>query len=186
MKTAFPIIATTIVATEPPKGSGDAAGEPRIADKRIAGELKTGTIIDVLRDNPQFSLLVKAIEAADMVEDLDKKEVLTIFAPNDAAFRKLPEGAIGELMLPANKATLQALLRHHLVHGDVLTMSLGDAVGVKSASGETLDIQIGDDRREVAGAKIVDTMVTDTNGVILGVDQILVPEALKDLEILKR
>ena len=62
----------------------------------------------------------------------------------------------------------------------ILTMSLRDATEVKSAGGEKLDIQIGDDTREVNDARVVDTILTDTNGVILAIDQVLVPDSLDD------
>lgn len=167
----------TTSATEMPEVS-----TTRTADKPTAGgERETGSIAQVINDNPDFSLLTKAIEAADLKEALSEKTVRTVFAPNDAAFKKLPEGVLGKLLMPENKDKLRTLLMHHVVNGDVLTMSLRDATEVKSMGGEKLDIHFDDDTtKEVGDAKIVDTILTDTNGVILATDQVLVPESLED------
>ncbi|MCB1132064.1 MAG: fasciclin domain-containing protein [Verrucomicrobiae bacterium] len=156
----------------------EAAESTMTAEKQTQQEKKTGTIADVIRDSPNFSILEKAVKAAGLTETLDEATVRTVFAPTDEAFQKLPEGTLGKLLLPENKEKLRSLLLYHVVNGDVLTMSLRDATEVKSVSGDKLDIEIGDDTKEVNDAKIVNTTITDTNGVILVTDQVLVPESL--------
>ena len=67
-----------------------------------------------------FKTLVAAVTAADLVGTLKSPGPFTVFAPTDAAFRKLPKGTVASLLKPENKAKLVKILTYHVVPGKVL------------------------------------------------------------------
>ncbi len=67
-----------------------------------------------------FPTLVAAVKAAGLAETLKGKGPFTVFAPNEAAFAKLPKAGLDDLMKPENKAKLASLLSHHVVNGKIL------------------------------------------------------------------
>jgi uncharacterized surface protein with fasciclin (FAS1) repeats len=153
-----------------------------IAD--IAVRLATG-------DDPEFTILVAALQAADLVEAVSYKGQLTVFAPTDAAFARLfanpkfpltPE----QLLAPENRETLTAVLLYHIapgkrLSGDVLS---SDQINMK-ASGKTFPFvnapnayirdgsDITPDARLLAQEGLVDVIAS--NGVIHVIDEVLLP-----------
>ena len=78
---------------------------------------KAGGLVANLAANANYSTLVTAIKAAGLVETLDGPGPFTVFAPDNAAFSKLPTGTLDTLLKPENKTTLQALLKNHVASG---------------------------------------------------------------------
>jgi len=78
------------------------------------------TIVAVVSGNSDFSTLVAALTAADLVEALQGTGPFTVFAPNNAAFAKLPAGTVEDLLKPENKDKLAAILKNHVVAGKVM------------------------------------------------------------------
>ena len=133
-------------------------------------------IIDTAVAAGSFTTLVKAIQAADLVETLKGAGPFTVFAPTDAAFAKLPPGALESLLKPENKAKLQRILKAHVVAGKVIA---NDVVKTKSAtavSGDVLMIASRDGAVTVDGAKVVKTDIAATNGVIHVIDSVILPK----------
>ncbi len=75
------------------------------------------TIVGIAVDNGDFSTLVTALQSADLVDALSAEGEFTVFAPNNAAFDKLPEGTVADLLKPENKETLSGILTYHVVPG---------------------------------------------------------------------
>src|SRR5690349_16735435 len=63
--------------------------------------------------------LAAALSAADLTATLESAGPFTVFAPTDAAFAKLPAGTVDDLLEPENKPMLQAVLKYHVISGDV-------------------------------------------------------------------
>jgi len=132
-----------------------------------------GTIVDVAASNPDFSTLVAAVKAADLVGTLNGAGPFTVFAPTNQAFAALPDGRVDTLLLPANKETLTKILTYHVVASKVM------AADVKAGAGPTVegtDITVTTD----GGVKVNDATVTKTDiaassGVIHVIDKVLVP-----------
>lgn len=83
--------------------------------------IKMGTAKDIVENiahAPRFSMLIKAVRAAGMVETLKSKGPFTFFAPTNAAFRKLPKGKIDTLMKLRHKLDLTDLLSCHAIARD--------------------------------------------------------------------
>jgi uncharacterized surface protein with fasciclin (FAS1) repeats len=110
----------------------------------------------------------------------------TVFAPTDAAFAQLPEGAVDELMTPENRNELETLLRHHVVEGETLApnaiperidpMEGGEITATMSGGQPTLSVGENDDQ----GARVLGDIPAD-NGVIHAIDSVLMTEAVREL-----
>jgi uncharacterized surface protein with fasciclin (FAS1) repeats len=121
-----------------------------------------------------FKTLVAAVTAADLVGALKGAGPLTVFAPNDEAFAKLPAGTVDDLVKPENKAKLTAILTYHVVSGGIMASDLTEGGAPKTLNGETLMISLKDGA-EVNGAKVVTADIACTNGVIHVIDTVLMP-----------
>lgn len=126
-------------------------------------------------NDPSVSVLVQALKAADMYSVLQSKEPFTIFAPNNAAFGKLPPGTLKDLMKLENKEKLMAVLKNHVVSEKLDTADL-KPMKLKAASGKELDITVQGADMYVNGAKVLKTETVGTNGVIYIIDAVLLPQ----------
>ena len=125
----------------------------------------------------KFSTLLAAAKAAGLVDALSGEKALTVFAPTDEAFGKLPKGTVDSLLKPENKEKLKAILLYHVVEGRVYSE---DALKAKSAAtlqGGKVEITVKDGAAYVNGAKILATDVDAGNGVIHVIDSVILPPA---------
>jgi len=125
----------------------------------------------------KFSTLLAAAKAAGLVDALSGDKALTVFAPTDEAFGKLPKGTVESLLKPENKDKLKAILLYHVVEGRVYSE---DALKAKSAAtlqGGKVEITVKDGAAYVNGAKILATDVAACNGVIHIIDSVILPPA---------
>jgi uncharacterized surface protein with fasciclin (FAS1) repeats len=152
------------------------------ADTTEAPAEEPGTIVDVAAGNADFSTLVTAVTAADLVETLSGEGPFTVFAPTNEAFDALPEGTLDELTMPENQETLTAILTYHVVAGEVLSTDLTDGQEVETVQGEILTVGVSDDGVTLtdAGGNTVNVVIADvdaSNGVIHAIDGVLLPAA---------
>ena len=89
----------------------------------------TGTIVDVAAANPDFTTLVAAVKAADLVDTLSGDGPFTVFAPTNAAFEALPAGLLDKLLLPENKETLTKILTYHVLGSKVMAADVMRRLG---------------------------------------------------------
>ncbi len=143
------------------------------------GNQPTDDIPTVATKAGQFKTLVKALQAAGLVEALKGKGPFTVFAPTDSAFAKLPKGTLEELLKPENREKLRSILLYHVVSGKYLS---SDVRKLKSGTQvETLlkgkKITITQKRRQiyVDGAKVIKADVMASNGVIHVIDKVMLP-----------
>lgn len=125
----------------------------------------------------KFSTLLAAAKAAGLVDALSGDKALTVFAPTDEAFGKLPKGTVESLLKPENKDKLKAILLFHVVEGRVYSE---DAVKAKTAAtlqGGKVEISVKDGAAYVNGAKILATDIDAGNGVIHVIDSVILPPA---------
>jgi uncharacterized surface protein with fasciclin (FAS1) repeats len=129
-------------------------------------------IVDTAVNAGDFTTLVAAVKAADLVDTLKGKGPFTVFAPTDAAFAKLPDGTVDELLKDTPK--LKKILTYHVVSGKVMA---ADVTKMKSATTvEGSDVKINASK----GVKVNDSTVTTAdvaadNGVIHIIDTVLMP-----------
>ncbi|MEH1901487.1 MAG: fasciclin domain-containing protein [Nostoc sp.] len=135
-------------------------------------------LLALAESNASFTTLTKALKAAGLTGTLQGKDNLTIFAPTNAAFAKLPPDALQELFKPANKEVLIKILTYHLVPGKVLSADLKSGE-VKSLEGGTINVKVdAANGVTVNDAKVTQADITGTNGVIHAIDQVILPPDL--------
>jgi uncharacterized surface protein with fasciclin (FAS1) repeats len=118
----------------------------------------------VLKRSGEFSTLLAAIDAAGLAGLLEGDGPFTLFAPTDAAFKKLPEGALEELL--ADKAKLTALLKYHLVPKRVTAVEILSSRTLETATGQELP---------TVDLSVIRADIAARNGVVDIVDTVLLP-----------
>jgi uncharacterized surface protein with fasciclin (FAS1) repeats len=136
---------------------------------------KATSIVDVATSDKNFSTLVRALKAGDLVETLKGKGPFTVFAPTNAAFEKLPEGTLEDVMKPANKAKLQKILKNHVVKGRQMSTAVAKASKISPMSGSSLRIQAKGDKVRIGDATIRRADLEAENGVVHAIDRVLLP-----------
>ncbi len=137
-----------------------------------------GTIVEIAQSNDDFSTLVAALQAAGLVETLQGEGPFTVFAPTNAAFEKLPEGALEDLLKEENRDQLTAILTYHVAPAKAMA---ADVVGMDSAptvQGKPVQIMVEDGTVKLMGdntATVTATDVEASNGVIHVIDTVLMP-----------
>ncbi|MDZ8259925.1 fasciclin domain-containing protein [Nostoc sp. ChiQUE01b] len=135
-------------------------------------------LLALAESNASFTTLTKALKAAGLTGTLQGKDNLTIFAPTDAAFAKLPADALQELLKPDNKEVLLKILTYHVVTGKLLSTDLKSGE-VKSLEGGTINVKVDPATGvTVNDAKVTQADITGSNGVIHAIDQVILPPDL--------
>ena len=147
-----------------------------VAALALASPATAADIVDTAVKSGQFNTLATALKSAGLVDTLKGAGPFTVFAPTDDAFKKLPEGAVENLLKPENKAELVKVLTYHVVPGKVMSTSLsGKKTEVKTVEGEMLEIDASSKGVMVDNAKVVSADVVADNGVIHVIDTVLMP-----------
>ncbi len=136
-------------------------------------------IVDTAVAAGGFETLVKAAQAADLVDTLRSPGPYTVFAPTDEAFAKLPEGTVAELLKPENKAKLAEILKYHVVPGEVPAAEVVNLDGqdVTTAQGQPVKVGVKDGTVSINDAKVLKTDIAASNGLIHVIDSVLLPPA---------
>lgn len=130
-------------------------------------------IIDTARSAGSFGTLLAAIDAAGLTDTLKGKGPFTVFAPNDAAFAKLPAGTVDALLKDREK--LAKILTYHVVAGEVVAKDVKPGK-VTTVEGSKLNITRGTGGVKVDNANVVATDVMASNGVIHVIDTVVMPK----------
>ena len=138
---------------------------------------KAGTkdIVDTAVAAGSFKTLAKALQAAGLIETLKGAGPFTVFAPTDDAFAKLPEGTLEALLKPENKQKLQRILTYHVVPGKVKASDVVKLQSAKAVSGDTIAIAARNGGVTVDNARVVQTDIEASNGVIHVIDAVILP-----------
>jgi len=121
----------------------------------------------------KFSTLLKAVEAAGLVEALSGEGPLTLFAPTDEAFAKLPAGTLDALL--ADKAKLTAVLTYHVASGKLTADKVAAMKTIPSLQGSPIPVDASTGVK-VDGASVVMADVLAANGVIHVIDTVILPD----------
>ena len=130
-------------------------------------------ILDTALAAGNFKTFLAGIRAAGLTDTLTSKGPFTVFAPTDEAFKKLPPGALDTLL--KDTAKLKAVLSYHVVSGYV------EAKEVKSGDlatlqGTTLTAVASSSGLQINGARVKQTDIAATNGVIHAIDAVIMPK----------
>ena len=121
-----------------------------------------------------FSKLATALGAAGLIETLKSEGPFTVFAPTDAAFARVPQQTMDDLLQPENKKRLAAILTYHVVPGKVSSREVIAMNSATTLQGQKLNISRQDELK-INEARVIVTDVQATNGVIHVIDSVLMP-----------
>ena len=150
--------ATSIAAAAPSK---PAAGQKNIVQTAVAAG--------------QFKTLVSLVKQAGLAGALSGPGPLTVFAPTDAAFAKVPKATLAALA--KNKAELKAVLLYHVVKGKVTASQASMLTSATTLEGASLPIHVTGGKVYVGGAQVIKADVMASNGVIHVINKVLIPPA---------
>lgn len=140
----------------------------------------SSNLVEKVVATPSLSTLTAAVKAAGLVDALKSGGPFTIFAPSDAAFKKLEKakpGILSELLKPENKEKLVAILKYHVIDGSVTSSAArkipsGTQVGTLNGAHITVSNSMG---LRINGAKVLHPDIMASNGVIHVIDAVLIP-----------
>lgn len=132
-------------------------------------------IVAAAASKPELSTLVTAIKAAELVTVLQGQGPFTVFAPTNAAFKKLPAGQLDDLLKPENRAKLAAILKGHVIEGRVKAADI-KAGKVKTLDGMEVEIAVRNGKMSFGDATVVATDMSTDNGVIHEIDTVVVED----------
>ena len=146
------------------------------------------TVVDAAVSNKDFSTLVTALKAADLVDALNGEGPFTVFAPNNMAFAKIDSETLANLLKPENVKTLSNILTYHVVSGKLMasdvTKALKNGYGktkLTALNGQTFLARSKGDKifLEDKNGNMSEGVATDvvgTNGVIHVIGSVIMPE----------
>ena len=179
----------TAVSTVNPADSlaavaGDSARMAKPEGVMVDGVAMTAdkNIVENAAGAKSVSTLVSAVKAAGLVETLSGTGPFTVFAPTNAAFDKLPKGAVAGLMDPASKAKLAGVLTYHVIAGRLVAADLKDGQELTTVNGEKLKVTVKDGQVMVGNGKDAPATVQiadviSSNGVTHVIDTVILPVA---------
>lgn len=136
---------------------------------------KKSDIVETALAASSFSTLATALGAAGLIDTLKGEGPFTVFAPTDAAFAKVPQQTLDDLLQPENKKRLAAILTYHVVPGKVSSHQVIAMNSATTLQGQTLNIS-KQDGMKINEATVIITDVEATNGVIHVIDSVLMPQ----------
>ena len=179
-------LAIAACAEEPAEPTTD---ETAAMNDQMANETAdAGTIVEVAQNNPDFSTLVSAVTTAELGETLSGPGPYTVFAPSNAAFEKVDQATLDQLMAEEGREDLTNILTYHVVEGETMAQALAEAIEgageegytLTTVNGATLTAMMQDGNvvlTDAAGntATVTSTDVDASNGVIHVIDTVLMP-----------
>jgi uncharacterized surface protein with fasciclin (FAS1) repeats len=158
-------------------GQDTCSSQVKVSTQPIMTTVASAEDIVVVADNAgQFKTLLAAAKAAGLVEVLKGNGPLTVFAPTDDAFSKLPPGTVEMLLKPENKAALASVLTYHVVPGKMMAADVLKQKNLNTVNGQRADISMKNGRPMIDKAAIVATDIKASNGVIHVIDAVILPE----------
>lgn len=158
----------TVAVTE--KDLGQAAVNDKDSDPHI---------LNIALGSESHSTLVAAVQAADIEHVLVNAGPLTVFAPTNAGFDKLPEGTVESLLKPENKSKLASILKSHAAPGNfdqaALKREASKGRPIFMATGDYWKVEERDGKLFIQGVEILQS-IEASNGIIHVIDQVILPE----------
>lgn len=165
------VLGTATVATAQTTTSGSMTTASPAATQDLAASAALSS---------EHTTLLKALQASGLADKANAAGPYTVFAPDNAAFDKLPAGTVDNLLKPANKKQLSKILTYHVVPGNVMAADLKDGQKIKTVQGESLTVSIAGGTVTIRDAKGGTATVTTpdikaSNGTVHSIDTVLMP-----------
>jgi len=129
-------------------------------------------IVDTAVKAGVFTALVKAVQAAGLADTLSGPGPFTVFAPNDDAFGKLPQGTVENLLKDIPR--LKDVLTYHVVSGRHMAADVAAQKSLKSVQGQDITVRT-EGGVKVDSATVVQADIAADNGVIHVIDSVIMP-----------
>ena len=152
--------------------TGDAtalSGQANVQD-----DVSQKDVVKVAVGSPNHTTLVKAVQAAGLVNSLANAGPFTVFAPVNAAFDALPKGTVANLLKPENKGTLEDVLQYHVTVSTYDTDKFFDGQVLGQVNGDNIKVSVKDGQVTINDAKIL-ASVRASNGIVHVIDKVLLP-----------
>ena len=138
-------------------------------------------IVEIAASTGKFNTLIAAAKAAGLVPALTGRGPITVFAPTDAAFDKLPPGTVESLLKPKNKNKLAAILKYHVVAGAIYAKDVPTKATyiktLKRGGDTTIRVIRSHGKVHVDNARVIQANIKADNGVIHVINRVLLPSS---------
>lgn len=174
--TAAPAATATTAATSTTPSGGTAATLPTstpAATPATTGTTGGESIIDQLEANGNFTILIKAIQAAGLEDDMVGAGPYTVFAPTDAAFNALGAATVDALLKDTRQ--LQQILLFHVVSGEIMSDDLSNGREATTLQGSPVEFTLTGATAKVQDSNIVSADNEASNGVVHIIDKVMLP-----------
>ena len=179
--TASPKATAKAPAAEPAastSGSAMAPFGPACSSVPASGKgsftgMSTAPVASAASANPVLSTLVTAVKTAGLVDTLNSASGITVFAPDNAAFAKIPKGTLDSVL--GNKAELTKILTYHVASGHITPAELASGKPIKTLEGSTVMPSKMGSTYEVNAAHVVCGDVQTANATVYIIDSVLMP-----------
>lgn len=128
-------------------------------------------LIDTLAKSGRFNTLITALQLAELEQTLRSSNGLTLFAPTDEAFAKIPEADLVALL--ADKNALTQLLLNHVVASEITAIDLRNLKSIKMLNNNVLPVNFAKNGLRLNNAQIVTADILTSNGFIHIVDSVI-------------
>jgi len=142
-----------------------------------AGAAGAAPLMDTAADDPRFDTFTKAVAAAGLTDTLNSADV-TVFAPTDEAFARLPQGELEALLEPGNRDKLTAILSYHVVEGRVNSIDARQKSGLdpETLQGQAVRIDATGGGLLYEDAQVQYRDIEADNGLMHGIDRVVTPD----------
>jgi uncharacterized surface protein with fasciclin (FAS1) repeats len=135
--------------------------------------MSTAPVATAASANPALSTLVAAVKKAGLVDTLNSAKNITVFAPDNAAFAKIPAATLNKVL--ADKAELTKILTYHVAGTPTTPDQLSSGMAIKTLEGSTVKPAMSAGTYTVNGANVVCGNVHTANATVYIIDTVLMP-----------
>jgi uncharacterized surface protein with fasciclin (FAS1) repeats len=182
---AFIAVAALAACDQPsPKGSAtqpdpaSAGSQTANAEQQAAPSVPADptNIVSIAAGSKDHTTLVAALKAADYIDSVSNSGPLTVFAPTNAAFDKLPKGTVEGLLKPEKQANLKEILKYHVTVSTYRQKDFHDGQVLSMADGAKATMHVKDGKVSINDANII-ASIPASNGIVHVIDEVLLPPA---------
>lgn len=138
----------------------------------------TKNLLDTAAANGNFKVFADAVDKAGLVDTLNGVGPYTLFAPTDAAFAKLPDGRLANLLKVENKDELVSLVNYHVLKGNKTVGEIGKWDSARMVQGQSAKIAVSEGKLSIDGALVGVSDIASSNGMLHGLDTVNIPNAV--------
>lgn len=171
----FVVVGLINGCTKKDDASSAAAPAPAPGQAMVVDDISQKNVVQIAVGSKDHTTLVKAVQAAELVDVLANPGPFTVFAPVNTAFDKLPAGTVEGLLKPEKKEALADILQHHVFVGILKESDLTDGRVINQVDLNDVTITRKDGKIYVDDAAVL-ASIPAANGIIHVIDGVLLPK----------